>query len=137
MFFKVNYPPTYKAQPLEAKTMKESSAATFTSPDGAMQLYIFSPQWGGDAPGIALNAAKEAETAKKTEPGKSSGVAGTYTWQTITAKDKSYTRTYQTFKANDDSIYWVIGMKYKDDAALAKYRADYARFKSSLEQFAD
>jgi len=135
--FKVSHPPGWKTQPLEARTAKESDAATFTSPDGAMQLYIFSPQWGGTAPGIALDAAKETETAKKSEPGKSSGVAGMFTWQTIAAKDKSYTRTYQTFKGKDEPIHWVIGMKYKDDTALAKYRADYARFKGSLEQYAD
>jgi hypothetical protein len=102
-----------------------------------MQLYIFSPQWDGTPPGIALDAAKESETAKKSEPGKSSGVDGTFTWQTITAKDKSYTRTYQSFKAKDEPIHWVIGMKFKDDATLAKHRADYARFKGSLEQYAD
>jgi hypothetical protein len=135
--FKVSHPPGWKVQPLEAKSAKESDAATFTSPDGAMQLYIYSPQWGGTAPGIKLDAAKEAEVSRKSEPGKSSGVAGMFTWHTIAAKDKSYTRTYQSFTGKDEPIHWVIGMKYSDEAALAKYRADYARFKGSLEQFAD
>jgi hypothetical protein len=135
--FKVEFPPGWKVQTLEAKKPRESDAATFTSPDGAMQFYIFSPQWDGTPPAIALDAAKEAETARKTEPGVSSGVKGHYTWQTIAAKDKSYTRTYQSFKAIDEPIHWVIGMKYSNDEALAKYRADYARFKQSLQQFAD
>lgn len=135
--FKVSYPAGWKAQPLEAKTAKESNAATFTSPDGAMQFYVFSPQWDGEPPGIALDAAKETETAKKSDRGMSSGVQGTFTWTTIAAKDKSYTRTYQSFKAKDEPIHWVIGMKYANEAALAKHRADYARFKASLEQYAD
>jgi hypothetical protein len=135
--FKVSYPAGWKAQPLEAKTAKDSDAATFTSPDGTMQFYIFSPQWSGTAPGIALDAAKETETARNTDRGMSSGVKGTFTWHTITAKDKSYTRTYQSFLAEGEPIHWVIGMKYANEATLAKYRADYARFKGSLEQYAD
>lgn len=135
--FKVSYPAGWKAQPLESKTAKDSDAATFTSPDGAMQLYIFSPQWDGKAPGIALDPATEIETARKTDRGMSSGVKGTFTWHTIAAKDKRYTRTYQSFVAEGEPIHWVIGMKYKDDATLAKHRADYARFKGSLEQYAD
>lgn len=135
--FKVSYPPGWKTQTLGAKSPKESDAATFTAPDGTMQLYVFSPQWDGEPPAIAMDAAKETETARKSEPGKSSGVPGTFTWHTITAKDKSYTRTYQTFKGKEEPIHWVIGMKYANEAALTKHRADYARFKGSLEQYAD
>ena len=102
-----------------------------------MTFYIFSPQWAGDAPGIALDAAKETEISRKTEAGKSSGVTGTYTWTTIAAKDKSYTRTYQDFLATDKSIHWVIGMKYQSDAVLQQHKAAYAAFKGSLRQLAD
>jgi hypothetical protein len=136
-WFKVNYPPGWKAQPLEAKTAKDSDAATFTSPNGAMQFYIFSPQWGGDAPGIALDPAKEVEHERKSAAGKSSDVAGTFTWIGIEAKDKSYLRNYQSFKAKDASIHWVVGFKARSDAVLKQYRTDYERFKKSLEQYAD
>ena len=57
--FKVEFPPGWKVQTLEAKKPRESDAATFTSPDGAMQFYIFSPQWDGTPPAIALD---EGET---------------------------------------------------------------------------
>jgi hypothetical protein len=102
-----------------------------------MQFYLFTPQWAGEAPGIALDTAREIEISRKSEAGKSSGAAGTYTWTTIAAKDKSYTRTYQDFLAGDGSIHWVIGMNYRDDAALQKYKAAYAKFKGSLRQFGD
>ncbi len=135
--FKVDYPAGWKPQTLVASTPAESDSAIFASPDGQMQFYIFSPQWDGTPPGIAIDAVKEVETARKTEPGISSGIKGHYTWYTIAAKDKSYSRTYQSFKAISEPVHWVIGMKYANDAALGTYRADYARFKKSLEQFAD
>ncbi|MCY7389019.1 MAG: hypothetical protein LH481_13325 [Burkholderiales bacterium] len=116
-YFEIKYPADFKARAIDATKAKESSAATFSSPDGDMEFYIFSPQWGGDAPGIALDPSRETETRRKTDKGKSSGVAGVYSWVTISARDKSHTRVYQDFLAEDASIHWVIGMKYKSDAA--------------------
>ncbi len=136
-YFEVKYPSSFTARALDAAKARESSAATFSAPDSSMQFYIFSPQWGGDAPGISLVPATEVEAARKSEKGKSSGVVGTFTWTTLAAKDKSYTRVYQSFLADDKSIHWVVGMKYTSDEALAKYRAQYAQFKASLVQLAD
>jgi hypothetical protein len=136
-YFEVQYPADFKVSPLESAKPHESKGATFTSPEGAMTFYLFSPQWAGEAPGIALDASRETEISRKSESGKSSGVAGTYTWTTIAAKDKSYTRIYQDFLARDGSIHWVIGMKYRDEAALQKYRAAYGKFKASFRQFGD
>lgn len=136
-YFEVQYPADFKAAPLEGAKPRESKGATFTSPDDAMTFYLFSPQWSGEAPGIALDPSREIEISRKSDAGKSSGVAGTFTWTTIAAKDKTYTRTYQDFLASDGSIHWVIGMRYRDDAALQKYRAAYGKFKESLRQFGD
>ena len=136
-FFEIQYPASFAAQPIDVAKEAESDAATFSAPDQSATFYVFSPQWAGEAPRIALDASKEIEVERRTGKGKSSGVDGSFTWITIAAKDKSYTRTYQSFKAIDEPIHWVIGMKYSNDEALAKYRADYARFKQSLQQFAD
>ncbi len=136
-YFEIKYPKDFTARPLDAKIAKEANAATFTSPDGAMAFYIYSPQWGGDPPNIALDASKEVEVSRKADKGKSSGVEGKYTWITIAAIDKSYTRIYQDFLANDQSIHWVIGMKYKSDAVLQQYKTQYAAFKASLKQLGD
>jgi hypothetical protein len=136
-FFEVQYPANFKVRVLDAAKARESNAATFASADGSMEFYVFSPQWAGDAPGIALDGAREIEVSRDTKPGKSSGVAGTFTWTTIAAKDKSYTRRYQDFLATDGSIHWVIGMKYRGEADLARYQAEYAKFKASLKQLAD
>lgn len=54
-----------------------------------------------------------------------------------TAKDKSCTRIYLDFLATDASIHWVIGMKYKSDAALQQYKALNVKFKASFRQHAD
>ena len=136
-YFDIRYPAAFKPRPLDQPLARESSAASFASPDGDMEFYVFSPQWGGDAPGIALEPKAEVETDRKSAAGKSSGVAGKFTWFTIAARDKTYTRSYQQFVADDGSIHWVIGMKYKSAAALQRYRDDYAKFKGSLRQLAD
>lgn len=136
-YFEIRHPADFKARPVGPAPSGKPDAATFTSPDGAMEFYVFSPKWGGDAPGVALVPATEVETARQTGKGKSSGVDGVYTWITIMARDKSYTRSLQDFTAADGSIHWVIGMKYRGDAALQQHKTRYARFKASLKQFAD
>ncbi|MBL8519078.1 MAG: hypothetical protein JNK75_00270 [Betaproteobacteria bacterium] len=136
-FFEVRHPADFSAQPLGAARGADADAATFTSPDQSVTFYVYSPQWAGEAPGIALDAQNESEVERRSGQGKSSGVAGTFTWTTIAAKDKSYTRSYQRFEANDKSIHWVIGLKYANAAALKRHQAAYARFKASLVQLAD
>ena|GEM_PF-1794677 len=136
-YFEITFPADFNVRPLDATPSMKTSAALFSSPDGAMEFYIFSPQWGGDAPGISIHPETEIEISRKSEKGRSSGVEGTYTWTTITAKDKSYTRMYQDFLSTDASIHWVIGMKYKSDATLQQFKGQYANFKASLKQFSD
>jgi hypothetical protein len=136
-FFEIQYPASFAAQPIDAAREVESDAATFSAPDQSATFYVFSPQWAGEAPRIALDASKEIEVERRTGKGKSSGVDGSFTWITIAAKDKSYTRSYQRFEAGDNSIVWVIGLKYSSADALMRHQAAYARFKASLKQLAD
>ena len=136
-YFAVRHPANFKARAIDAASPREADAATFTAADGTMAFYVFAPLWAGDAPEIAFDAARETEISRKTESGKSSGVAGKYAWVTIAAKDKSYTRLYQHFNADDGSIHWVIGIKYRSDDALQRYKPAYAKFKASFRQFAD
>ncbi len=113
-YFEVRRPANFKARAIDAASPREA-----------------------DAPEIAFDAARETEISRKTESGKSSGVAGKYTWATIAAKDKRYTRLYQHFNADDGSIHWVIGMRYQSDDALQRYKPAYAKYKASFRQFAD
>lgn len=133
LFFEVQFPASYTAKNLDGESPKESNAATFTSPDGTVEFYVFSPQWGGDAPGIAFDASKEVETDRSS---KKSG-SGVYTWYTIAAKDKSWTRTYQDFSDTTNNVHWVIGLKYRSEKDFAKHKPEYLAFKKSLKQFAD
>lgn len=133
LFFEVQYPASFKARNLDGASEKESNAATFRSPDGSVELYVFSPQWAGDAPGIALDTSKEVETDRSS---KKSGT-GAYTWYTIAAKDRSWTRTYQDFSDPTQNVHWVIGLKYRSEADFARHKAAYLAFKKSLKQFAD
>jgi len=58
-------------------------------------------------------------------------------WWTIVAKNGSYTRSYQESSNDDYNVNRVFGIKYKNMAALNKYKKQYEAFKSSLQQFAD
>jgi len=133
MFFEVQYPATFNARNLDGETTAQSNAATFTSPDGTVEFYIFSPQWAGKAPGIDFDASKEVEAERSA---KKSGT-GVYTWYTYRAKDRSYTRTYQDFLDSELNVHWVIGLKYRSEDDFARYRSAYLEFKKSLKQFSD
>lgn len=136
-FFEIQYPASFAVQPIGDAAAAKSDAAAFTAPDQSATFYVFSPQWAGEAPGIALDTQKEVEVERRTGKGKSSGVEGEFTWITIAAKDKKYTRSYQRFDAGDKSICWVIGLQYSSVEALKRHQAAYVRFKASLVQLAD
>lgn len=132
-FFEIQYPAGFQARSLDAAKPSESNAATFAAPDGAVEFYVFSPQWGGEAPGIAFDPKSETQAARTSEKAK----GGTLTWITYTAKDKSYTRTYQDSVSKDGDVHWVIGLKYRTEADSARYKPQYLAFKASLRQLAD
>ncbi len=58
------------------------------------------------------------------------------TWHTYQSCDKSYTRSIEETRTPDGlCVTRVVAIKYKDAAALAKYKADYAAFKTSHEAY--
>ena len=58
-------------------------------------------------------------------------------WWTITANDGSYQRSYQEKSNKSQNVNWIIGVKYRNSAALEKYKKEYASFKNSIIQYAD
>ena len=110
---------------------KKAESAFFTSPDGTVEFYIFSPQWSGDPRDIALNPATEVlgDRTKSTKNGE------TTTMYTIKAKDGSYMRSYRD--VTTESTRYVIGIKYKSKAAYNAHKARYIKFRDSLVQYAD
>jgi hypothetical protein len=101
------------------------------SPDGAVEFYVFAPQWSGAPRDIQLDPATE-----RLESSQISESAGRkITWYTISAKNGAYTRSYQDTKG--DSTRSVVGIKYLSEDAYRRHRSAYLKFKGSLRQFAD
>ena len=134
-WFDIRYPADFTAKPsLKSTTYSEEyESAFFTSPDGRVSFYIFSPQWRGEASDIKLQTGEKIISKDSTYTAEKR--AKTINW-TIEADDKSYRRSYQEIKM-DENINWVFGFKYKDEAAYNQYKLAYLRFKNSIKQYAD
>jgi hypothetical protein len=133
-WFEIKYPSAFTPRPsLRSATSQQGyESAFFKSPDGLVEFYIYSPQWSGNPTDIALKISEE----KTSTTSKASGNV-IITWWTITAKDRSYTRTYQETMDNVSNTNWVVGIKYKNQSAYNKYKQQYLAFKASLSQFGD
>jgi hypothetical protein len=133
-WFEIKYPSAFTPRP----SMKSATATTgyesafFQSPDGLAEFYIYSPQWSGTPSDISVKSTEKMS-------GITSKTSGNLlvTWWTITAINGSYTRTYQETMNSLTNTNWIVGIKYKNQSAYAKYKRQYLAFKASLVQFAD
>jgi len=136
-WFEIAYPAEFAAQGSIASSgvPEKFDSAFFTAPDKSVRFYIFSPQWGGESPDIALNKEKETEVAGKIE--KKNG--HTRRWYTIKpkGKGKQFTRSYVETTNDEGSVRWVVGIEYASDIAYKKHLDAYLKFKASLKQYAD
>jgi hypothetical protein len=127
--FEVNYPASFRAHGAPGTLELNPESVFFSSPDNLVEFYIFSPMHKGVATDIAL------KSNEKLAPGEvSNGKTTIAKFWTIIAKDNSYERTYQEsidVKTGDN---WVIGLKYKNQAAFNKYRNEYLAFKKSYHK---
>ncbi len=132
-WFEIKYPKSFTAKgSIKSAGMDGFESAVFKSPDGLVEFYIYSPQWSGKPTDITIKSTEKLENSK-TETKSGTSIKR---W-TITAKDKTYSRSYQeTFKENENTSF-IFGIKYKDQAGLKKHQKEYATFKRSLQQFAD
>ncbi|MFZ9688115.1 MAG: hypothetical protein ACO3AW_09105 [Chitinophagaceae bacterium] len=134
-WFTINYPSDFIVRnSMRSLTSVEGfDSAFFTSPDGLVEFYVFSPQSDGRPSDIEIRPQSEflidsdiREFKDKTE-----------ILYTIAAKDGSYKRSYREVKQYGGSMNWVLGIKYTSKRAYQKYQQAYVRFKKSLNQFAD
>lgn len=133
-WFDIKYPSNFSVKPsLKSATNANGyESAFFVSPDRLVEFYVFSPQWSGIATDIALKTTEKI-TSTQTETSGNTVIK----WWTIVAKNGTYTRSYQEKTDNLSNTNWVIGIKYKNQAAFTKYKKQYLAFKSSLVQYAD
>lgn len=133
-WFDVEYPSNFTVKPsLKSSTSQDGyDSALFTSPDGKVQFYVFSPQWNGDPADIKL---KDGETLKeKTEENKNTVLVKRWT---IAANDGSYSRSYEERKELENNVNKIFGIRYSTKEDLDRYKEEYLHFKNSLNQYAD
>lgn len=133
-WFEIEYPENFKAEgSLKSSTSDEGfDSATFTSPDGKVQFYVFSPQWNGQPKDISLQP--NEKLVEKTEENKNTILVKRWT---IVANNGSYNRSYEERIELENNINTIFGVKYSSKSDLEKYKEQYLEFKKSLQQFAD
>ncbi len=142
-WFSVEYPSGFQVRPsLKSRTsVKGVDSAFFTSPDGAVEFYVFSPQWNGEPSDIALKPETEELVSEKVEnkpdERQKMGAKLSVRWFTIAARDKSYTRSYVDTENKQLNTRYVMGIKYPDQKVYKDFRDIYLKFVNSLRQFGD
>ena len=142
-FFKVSVPEDFTGSPdgpkdtypESDKEYIETDEAKFLSPDGEVEFYIYSPQWGGEA---SYEVAKENEkliSSKSSEKNTDLDGLVITTYTTFGAKDGSYTRAMVSIETENTNK--TFGIMFKSQEAYDLYKAEYLKFKKSLEQYAD
>ncbi len=145
-YFDIQYPKGFSAKPTTPTsvynniTSVQTDEAYFTSPDGAVDFFVFSPLWGGDPTSyLNIKNTEELVNEKTTESG-SGYDKKIVRWVTVKAKNNLYYRSFVSIKNQVDTgsdTHRVFGIQYKDSTTYDKYRETYLTFKGSLRQYAD
>jgi len=134
-WFDVNYPGNFTVR----SSMKSPSSsegydsAFFSSDDGSVEFYVYSPQWTGNPVDIELKPDTEKYAAQKEE--KRNGRIVRFV--TIKAKDNSYFRSFVDTKNTEINTRLVFGIKYRSQKDYDRNKELYLKFKGSLKQYAD
>lgn len=141
-YFSIEYPSNFLAAPLkpiiDAEKYKfvDTDEATFTSPDGEVEFFVYSPLWGGEPKSYLIQKENEELTSEKEDSNESEiGWTKHIKWVTYTDKEGKYSRSFVSTKTESTDL--VFGIKSINDAAYEKYKDAYVRFKESLTQFMD
>lgn len=141
-YFDIEYPKEFSAASLssEGPGYVEKNEARFTSPDGSVEFFIFSPSWGGDPTNYLIIAPTEQivdDTSSESGSGYNRKIIR---WVTVESKDGSYYRSFVSIKeqvGTGSDLHHVFGIKYINNDAYDRYRNAYISFKESLRQYAD
>ncbi|MBI5647300.1 MAG: hypothetical protein HY962_10245 [Ignavibacteriae bacterium] len=131
-WFTIEYPREFVARvSLKSATGIGAESVFFASPDGAVEFYVFSPQWSGEPVDILLNERREKVVTRSEQQ------IDQYTVTLVTIADRGgrYTRSYRDIITENTRV--VFGIKYRRAEDLVRFRPAFERFKKSLRQFAD
>lgn len=150
-YFDIEYPENFTSKPTTPTTVDngkiyiQTDEAYFTSPDGTIEFFVYSPLWAKNPETYLTIAPTEEVINEKTEEIKENERPGQYgdkiiRWVTIKAKDGSYYRSFISTKeqiGTESDLHHVFGIKYQNNESYEKYREVYIAFKESLRQYAD
>lgn len=141
-WFQIEYPDDFTASPTSPKEVYgeyefvQTDEARFTSPDGTVEFFVFSPQWGGDPKDYLIEQANEKTVTQSEDKADSDDpFAASHHWVTYEDEEGKYTRSYHSIMT--ESTHHVFGVKYTNRKMYERYKASYLAFKQSLQQFAD
>lgn len=141
-WFSIDYPTVFIASPLEPVETWDgdfehvsTNEAFFTSPDGQVEFFVYSPQWGGTPKDYLEIKANETITSEKEQTSGDDTWPITDKWVTIEDMKGNYMRAYHSRKT--ESTHLVFGIRYTSQKAYDDYKSAYLEFKKSLVQFAD
>ncbi len=138
-YFEITYPNDFTVSTVDG-AYYANDEASFTSPDGLVEFFVYSPLWDGEPQDYLQVKSTEQMVDQKTEESGKDMSKKVVKWVTVKAKDGSYYRSWVSTKdqvGTGSDTHHVIGIKYKDDKAYKQYQDAYTKFKSSLTQFAD
>lgn len=136
-WFAVRYPEKFTL------TATGTDEATFSSPDGEVSMYVFSPQWIGESQYLDIGDGEMLVSDKTVimEEPESSYPVITTRQVTYRSEDGSYSRSAVSVKrgysVGNTVTHHVFGIGYKTGDAYEMYRETYRAFTESLVQYAD
>jgi hypothetical protein len=134
-WFDIKYPSNFNVKPSikSAQSMEGYDSVFFSSMDGGVEFYVFSPQWNGTPVDIELKPNSEEYVAKKEEKGNGKAIR----FVTIKALDNTYSRSFVDTENTALNTRIVFGIKYRNQKDYDRYKQSYLNFKKSLRQFSD
>jgi len=132
-WFDIKVPSNFKVQAPKDEESKWP-CVFFTSPDRKVDFFVCTAKRIFEVPkDILLDSTTEILVEEKNED---LGI-DKMSWQTIKAKDNSYTRLIFMKGENTNYLDVAFGYKYKNKEAYEKYKSTYEKFKKSLIQWTD
>jgi len=144
-WFVIAYPGDFRVEERErsASLGPESDrydGVAFVSPDGKVEFYVFSPQWGGTSeyetilPNEEVLEVDETGDLGQVEKGEEDRYV-----KSVLIADRSdrYFRTFRKTVEIAGSVSWLVGVKYRSPEDYERYREEYQAFTASLVQYAD
>lgn len=134
-FFDIKYPSNFtvvKREPGNGTEPGQVDGASFKSPDGKVEFYVFSPQWSGTPTWYRKRPGESCVSYKQETKN-----AVVTTWVTYKGPGSMYLRSIVDVQDTKYNTRKIFGFQYRNQSAYQTYRARYLKFKGSLVQYAD